>query len=142
VRQTELLGALGAAERGQRDGVTCDFLRRQRLGARGVLVPQPRQQVRIPTAPVHTDAYRLVVTAGGFDHFRELRIALAAAADVTGVDAVLGERGGAVRVLAQQLVAVEVEVTDQRHAHAGALEPFADGRDRRGGFAGGGRGGD
>src|SRR5437764_10658297 len=43
----------------------------------------------------------------------------------------LGERGGAVRVLAQQLVAVEVEVTDQRHLHAGALEPLAQRRDRK-----------
>jgi len=39
-------------------------------------------------------------------------------------------------MLAQKLVAVEVEVADQRHADAGALEPLADGRDRRGGLAG------
>ena len=136
VRQAELLGAPRAAERRQRHGVARDLLRSQRVGTRGVFVHQPRQQVRIQTSPVHTDAHRLVITAGGFDHFRELRIALAAAADVAGVDAVLGERGSAVRMLAQQLVAVEVEVADQRHADAGALEALADGRDRRGGFAG------
>ena len=40
------------------------------------------------------------------------------AADVAGVDAVLGERLGAVRELAQQRVAVVVEVADQRHLDA------------------------
>jgi len=78
----------------------------QRVGARGVFVHQARQQVRIQTSPVHTDAHRLVITAGGFDHFRELRIGACCRGDVARVDAVLGERGSAVRMLAQQLVAV------------------------------------
>ena len=59
----------------------------------------------------------LLVAAGGFDHLRELRVALAATADVARVDAVLGERRGAVRMLTQQLVAVEVKVADERHVH-------------------------
>ena len=58
------------------------------------------------------------VPAGDLDHLGELRVALAAAAHVARVDAVLGQRLGAVRVFAQQLVAVEVEVADQRHVHA------------------------
>src|SRR5437773_2981418 len=71
------------------------------------------------------------MTARDLDHLRELRVALAAAADVTRVDAVLGERRGAVRMLAQELVAVEVEVADQRHADTGAIETLANRRHRR-----------
>src|SRR2546421_11781570 len=71
------------------------------------------------------------MTARDLDHLRELRVALAAAADVTRVDAVLGERRGAVRMLAQELMAVEVEVADQRHADTGAIETLANRRHRR-----------
>ena len=52
------------------------------------------------------------------DHHGELRIALAAVADVARIDPVLGERARAVRILGQQLVAVEVKVADQRHGAA------------------------
>src|SRR5437879_9938363 len=75
------------------------------------------------------------MTARDLDHLRELRVALAAAADVTRVDAVLGERRGAVRMLAQELMAVEVEVADQRHADTGAIETLPNRRHRRGTLA-------
>ena len=42
----------------------------------------------------------LSIAAGDLDHLGELRVALAAAADVAGVDAVLGQRLGAGRMLA------------------------------------------
>ena len=50
----------------------------------------------------------------------ELRVALAALADVAGIDPVLGERAGALRELGQQLVAVEMEIADQRNARSPA----------------------
>ncbi len=43
---------------------------------------------------------------------------MALGADVAGVDPVLGERRRRLRVLDQQLVAVVVEVADDRHVHA------------------------
>jgi hypothetical protein len=60
-----------------------------------VLVHHARQQILVEAAPIHADAHRLVVAAGDLDHLGELRIALAAAADVAGIDAQLGERLGA-----------------------------------------------
>ena len=96
-----------------------------------VLVHQAREQVLVEAAPVDADAHRLAVAAGRLDHLGELRIALAAAADVARVDAVLGERLGAGRVLAQQLVPVEVEVADDRHRHAELRQALDDVRHRR-----------
>ena len=83
-----------------------------------VLVHQACEQVLIEAPPVHADAYRLLVAAGGLDHFRELRIALRAAAHVAGIDAQLGERLGAGGVGLQELVAVEVKIADQRRRDA------------------------
>ena len=60
----------------------------------------------------------LCVAAGDLDHLGELRIALAAAADVAGIDAVLRQRLGAGRVRLEQAVTVEMEVADDRHEHA------------------------
>src|SRR5438132_13163702 len=65
------------------------------------------------------------MTARDLDHLRELRVALGSPPDVTRVDAVLGERRGAIRMLAQELMAVEVEVAEQRHAGTGAIETLA-----------------
>ena len=55
---------------------------------------------------------------GGFDHFRELRVAFAAAADVAGIDAQFSKRLSAGRMRFQQLVAVEVKIAHQRRAEA------------------------
>ena len=90
-----------------------------------VLVHQPREQILVEAAPVDADAHRLAVAAGDLDHLGELRVALAAAADVAGVDAVLCQRFGAGRVRPQQLVAVEMEVADDRHGDARAARAVA-----------------
>ena len=113
-----------------------DVVRLDRFGGGRVLVHHPREQVLVEAAPVDADAHGLVVTAGDLDHLRELRVALAAAPDVARVDAVLGERGGALRVLAQQLVPVEVEVADQRHVAAEFAHARGNRRHGRGGFLG------
>ena len=52
--------------------------------------------------------------------------------DVAGIDAVLGQRPRALRILLQQEVAVVVEVADDRNAHAVLVELLDDlGRPRR-----------
>ncbi len=70
---------------------------------------------------------------GLLDHHRELAVALGSLADVARVDAELRERPGALRMLAQQLVAVEVEIADERDHTAHRVEPFPDGRHGGGG---------
>ena len=52
------------------------------------------------------------------DDRRELPVALVLEADVAGIDAILGERLGAGRMVGEQRVAVVVEVADQRHVDA------------------------
>jgi hypothetical protein len=61
-----------------------------------------------------------------FDDVGELAVALLAEADIAGIDAVLGERLGAGRVIGEQLVADIVEIADQRHEDAEPFQPFAD----------------
>ena len=58
-------------------------------------------------------------------------LVVALGADVARVDAVLGQRRGHLRVLDQQLVAVVVEVADDRHAHPEIVELAPDLRARR-----------
>ena len=48
---------------------------------------------------------------------------------VAGIDAILGQRLGAVRVLRQQLVAVIVEIADQGRVAAQRIQPLADTHD-------------
>ena len=55
---------------------------------------------------------------GDLDHRPEIVVALAADIGVARIDAVLGERAGARRVLLEQQVAVVVEVPDDRNIHA------------------------
>ena len=67
----------------------------------------------------------------------ELRIALAAAADVAGIDAVLRRAPAAQAGCAgEELVAVEVEVADRAARHSPRSEPVADVRDRGGRLVG------
>ena len=96
-----------------------------------VLIHHAREQLLVEAAPVDADAHRLAVADRALDHGGELLVALRAAADVAGIDAVLGERLRAIRILRQQLVAVVVEVADQRHVAAARVEPLADARDLR-----------
>ena len=74
---------------------------RRRPGRRGsgVLVHQADDQILVQAAPVDADAHRPVVAAGDLDHGGELAVALLAAPDVAGVDAVLGQGLGALRVV-------------------------------------------
>ncbi len=133
--QADFDGSLRVLERRQGDGSPHDLLGCQGLRAGRVLVHESRQELLVEAAPVHADAHGLVVATGGLDHFSELRIALAATADVTGVDTVLREGFGAGRVLTQELVAVEVEVADEGHVDALFIETLPDEGHAGGGLA-------
>ena len=106
----------------------------QRLRSTRIFVHHARQQILVEAAPVDADAHRLVVLAGQFDHLRELLVLLLAEADIARIDAVLGQRLGAGRMLGQQAMAVVVEIADQRHIAVHPVEMLADVRHGGGGF--------
>ncbi len=93
-----------------------------------------RQQRLVERSPVHADAHRLLVLDRNLDHGAEIVVVFASDADVAGVDAVLGQRAGALGIFLEQDVAVVVEVADDRNAHALLIELLDDGRDRSRGF--------
>jgi hypothetical protein len=68
--------------------------------------------------------------AGELDHLGELRIPLAAAPDVAGIDAVLGQCIGTLGMFPQQLVPVEMKVADDGNCNAHLREAVTDRRDR------------
>jgi hypothetical protein len=108
------------------------------LGIRAlrVFVHDAGQQRLVEAAPVHADAYRLVVATGDFDQLRELLVAPRPLADVAGIDAQLGQCLGASRMLGEELVAVEMEIADQRHIDIHLHQALPDLRHGGGGLAG------
>ena len=82
-----------------------------RVFARRILVHQPRQELLVETAPVHTDAYGTVVLQRGLHHGPKLGVTLGAPTHVPGVNTVLRERHRTFRHLRQELVAVEVKIS-------------------------------
>ena len=87
----------------------------------GVGVHQLGQDRLVERSPVDADPDRHVVVDGDPDDRREMLV-VALGADVARVDPVLGEGRGHLRVLGQQLVAVVVEVADDRHVDAEAAD--------------------
>ena len=85
------------------------------VGQRGVRVHQLGQQALVERAPVDADPHRLVVRERDLDDRAEVFVG-ALAADVAGVDPVLGQGPGAVGIAGEQQVAVVVEVADDRDA--------------------------
>jgi len=134
--QADLFGLGGRFKGGSHHRLAHQAGRILRLGTVGVLVHQAGQQALVEAAPVHADAHRLLVLAGDFDQAGELLIPAGTFADVAGIDAQLVERDRALRHFGQQLVAVEVEVADQRHVKVELSQPFLDLRHGGGGFAG------
>ncbi len=127
-RQAHFFGADGVFD-GRRDQrFIHDGLRRPWIGAQGVLVHDARQQRLVQAAPVHADAHRLVVLGGDLDHLGELGVALGALPHIARIDAVFRQRLRALGIVAQQQVAVVVEVADQRHIDFHAVELGADRR--------------
>ena len=116
MRQPARLGQLGGAEGALDHGGHRDVLRVLRFRRLRIGVHHLGQQLLIETAPVHADADRFPVGDGDFDDVAEMIVA-ALGADVAGIDAVLGESGGTLRILGEQQVAVVVEVPDHGDVH-------------------------
>ena len=121
VAQAGLLGELGRAQRALEHRLDHHVARVARLGQAGVLVHQLGQDGLVERAPVDPDADRLVVVDGDLDDRREVLV-VALGADVARIDPVLGQQGGRLGVVDQQLVPVVVEVADDRHVDAEAAD--------------------
>ena len=88
------------------------------------------EQALIERAPVDPDPHRLVVSERHLDDGPKVLV-VPLAADIPGIDAVLGQGAGAVGILGQQQVAVVVEVADDRNRDPQAIQPLDDRGDRR-----------
>ena len=131
-RRPVCLGQLGRAQRGLEHGLDHHVAGVARRRQRRVGVHELGQDRLVERAPVDADPDRLVVVDGDLDDRREVLV-VAFRADVARVDPVLGERRGHLRVLGQELVAVVVEVADDRHVDAEAADladHLGDGRGR------------
>ena len=85
-----------------------------RVGEIGIAGQQPGEQLLVKAAPVNTNAHRLFMSAGDFDHVAELLIPFSAVTHVTGIDSILCQGAGTGAVAAEQFMAVEMEITHQR----------------------------
>ena len=128
--QPDLLGPGRALQRRCDHHFAHHLIGVQRLRHARVFIHHLRDQALVQRAPVHADAHGLVVGDGGLDHARELGIPFLTAADIAGIDAVLGERLRALGVLGQQAVSVEMEIADQGYRHTARVQPLADRRHR------------
>ncbi len=124
--EPQLLGALRAADRGGDQRLAHHRLRRLRRGALRVFVHHPRHQLGVEASPVDADAHRLAVFDRLLDHHGELPVALRSLAHVAGVDPEFRERARAVRMIGEELVAVVMEVADERDRAAERIEALAD----------------
>src|SRR6185295_15100835 len=113
-------------ERRQHHAFVDDVFGRLAEVAIGVLLHLRDDKLLVERAAVDADPHRLAVVDGDLADRRELLVAAAAGADVAGIDAVLVEGAGAVRILRQQQVAVVVEVADERRHAAGVDHPLPD----------------
>jgi hypothetical protein len=135
MRQACCLGELGRAERRLEHGLDHHVARVERLRRPGVRVHQLGEELLVERAPVHPDPDRLVVVDRDADDRREVLV-VPLRANVPGVDPVLRQRGGHLRVLDQELVPVVVEVADDRHVHAETTHLAHHLGDRGGGLVG------
>ena len=131
VAEARLLRQLGRSHRGLDHRLDHHVAGVARLGEAGVGLHQVGQQLLVERAPVDADPDGLPVVDRDPDDRREVLV-VALGADVARVDPVLREPGRHLRVLHEQLVAVVVEVADDRHVDAEVvaqlLEHRGDGR--------------
>jgi len=131
-RQPQFLGPVRAVDGRRHHRFPIDQCQILGLGALLILVEQSRHQVLIEAAPVDPDPHGAIVLAGELDHLRELLVAAAPLAHVTRVDPELAQGLRAGRLVREQFVAVEVEITHQRHVDAARIQALADMGDRPG----------
>ena len=109
-------------------------LRGQKSARLHVLVHQTPEERLVERAAVHADAHRRAPLLRRLNHEGEVFFLARAFSDVSRIDAVLRERGRALRNFREELVAVVVEVADERHKDPGGVEPRADFGHRTRGF--------
>ena len=124
--QADLLGLLRAVQGGYDQRLLHDAVGIPGFGQLRVLVHHVGGEFLVQAAPVHADAYRLVILDGLLDEDGELAVALPAETHVARIDAVLGERLGAIGVFRQQQVAVVMEIPDQGRVAAQRIQPLPD----------------
>jgi hypothetical protein len=88
------------------------------------------QEALVERAPVDPDPHRFVVRQRHLDDGAEVLI-VPLTTDVSGIDAVLSQRSGAVGILGEEQVTVVVEVPDDGNREAEPIEPLQDGGHRR-----------
>jgi hypothetical protein len=92
----------------------------------GVLLHLGEHQLLVERAAVDADAHRRSMVDRDLADRGELLVAPRAGAHVSGIDAVLVERLGAVGIARQEEVAVVVEVADERRRAAGVEHALLD----------------
>ncbi|EKE17296.1 MAG: hypothetical protein ACD_10C00513G0002 [uncultured bacterium] len=89
-----------------------DCRRIQRFSLAAIFIHDTGEQILVKAAPIDTNAHRLVVLAGQFDHLGKLLVLFLAKSYITRIDPILGERFGASRMIDQQAMTVVMKVTD------------------------------
>ena len=130
VSEADLFGEQGGADRRLDHGIEHHVARLARDHRRCVRVHQAGEQCLVERSPVDANAHRLVVLQGDVDDGAEVLV-VALATHVARIDAVLGERLGAVGMSRQQQVPVVVEVADDRDHHTDAAKSGDDPGHRR-----------
>src|SRR4029077_18224795 len=100
----------------------------------GILLHFAHDQFLIERAAVDADAYGLSVITRDFADGGELLVAALTGADVAGIDAVLVEGHGAVRIFGEQDVTVVMKVANNRDLAASCEQALLDFGDRGGGL--------
>ena len=118
VTQPVPFGRLRRLHRARHHRIQRDLARVLGFRQKIILVHHARQQGRIERPPIDSDAHRLAVLRSHFDHRAEIVVGLPADVRIAGIDAILGQLAGALRILLEKDVAVVMEVADNRHRHA------------------------
>jgi hypothetical protein len=100
------------------------------FGELGILIHHAGEQRRIERPPIDADPDWFLILNGHFDHGPEIVIGLSTDVHVSWIDAVFGQRAGAIGILLEKNVAVIVEIADDGHADAELLERIDDFRKR------------
>ena len=90
-----------------------------------VFVHHAGKEFRVQAAPIDADTHRFAISAGCFNHGRKLIVAFHSATNVSGIDPVLIQHLGAIRILGQQLMSIEMKIADQGHSTSFDLQQIA-----------------
>ena len=125
-REAKIYGGLGAGYGAFDQGLALYCITRDGVEPAGVIIHLLCKKVGVQAAGVDTDADGLIEVSGDFDEGPEVIIVAKAAPHVAGVDPELGKGAGAVRLVAEEPVADEVEVADYGNVAADIVQALAD----------------